>query len=188
MSSIQEKIDTFRLNCYEMAVNDANELSASIEEKINKNIKDEIEVYEQEASKKCEKKSRRLEQNYNSQIFDEQNMARHAVIDAENAIKEDLRTTVTHKIKEFVNSEAYKNFLINNINKSLTKLKINGGDIIKIGITTDDFSKYKAEIEEKFNAQAEEISNKNIGGSICVNESKNISVNNTLKTLIEENL
>ena len=35
MSSIQEKIDIFRSNCYEMAVNDANELSASIEEKIN---------------------------------------------------------------------------------------------------------------------------------------------------------
>lgn len=188
MSSIQEKIDIFRSNCYEMAVNDANELSASIEEKINKNIKDEIEVYEQEASIKCEKKTRKLEQKYNCQIFDEQNIARHAIIDAENAIKDDLRETVTHRIKEFVDSEEYKDFLINNIKTSLRKLKINEGNIIRIGVTINDFTKYKAEIEEKFNAKVEEISNKNIGGSICVNEDKNISINNTLKTLIEENL
>lgn len=188
MSSIQEKIDTFRLNCYEMAVNDANQLSASIEEKIKQNIKDEVELYEKEANEKCEKKLRKLEQNYNCQIFEEQNAARHSVIEAENEIKDDLKATVISKIKEFTNTQSYTNFLINNIKESLSKLKIEEEDQIKIEITTNDMSKYKKEIEEKFNAKVEEMSNKNIGGSICVNESKKISINNTLQTLIEENL
>lgn len=188
MSSIQDKIDIFRSNCYEMAKDEANELSISIEEKINKNIEEEVELYKQESNKKYEKKSRKLEQNYNCQIFKEENIAKHSIIDAENKIKNDLKITVTNKIKDFVNSEDYKSFLINNISSALDKLKIENGDVIKINITNNDFEKYKDEIKGQFDFEVLEISNKNIGGSICVNESKNISINNTLKILIEENL
>ena len=188
MSSIQDKIDTFRLNCFEMATNEANQLSASIEERINKNIKDEIELYTKESNERYEKKSKKLEQNYNCQIFDERNTARHAIIDAENEIKNDLKNTVTDKIKAFVNSEDYEKYLINNITSALNKLKIENGDIVKINITECDFNNYKTKINDNFSYVVDKISNKNIGGSICVNESKNISIDNTLKTLIEENL
>lgn len=188
MSSVQDKIDKFRLNCYEMATHEENELSFAIDEKINKNIEDEIDLYQKEANAKYEKKSKKLEQNYNCQIFDEENMARHAVIDAENEIKNDLKRTVTGKIKEFVNSEAYKNFLIKNISNALNKLRIEDGDVVKINITNEDFNKYKDEIKNQFNFEIGEISDKNIGGAICINESKNISINNTLKILIEENV
>ena len=115
-------------------------------------------------------------------------MARHAVIDAENEIKNDLKRTVTGKIKEFANSEAYKNFLIKNISNALNKLRIGDGDVVKINITNEDFNKYKDEIKNQFNFEIGEISDKNIGGAICINESKNISINNTLKILIEENV
>lgn len=188
MSSIQDKIDTFRLNCYEMATNDANELSETIEEKINKNIKEEVELYKEKSNRKNEKKYRKLEQNYNCRIFDEENMARHAIMDVEDMIKKDLKDTVTEQIKEFVNSEIYKSFLFKNISSAINKLNIEDGNIIKINITDNDFNKYKDEIRDKFNFKVDVISNTNIGGSICVNESKNISINNTLKILIEENL
>lgn len=188
MSSIQDKIDTFRLNCYEMATNDANKLSETIEEKINKNIKEEIELYKEEASRKYEKKYKKLEQSYNCQIFDEENMARHAIMDVEDTIKKDLKDTVTEQIKKFVNSEIYKSFLFKNISSAINKLNIENGNIIKINITGNDFNKYKDEIKDKFNFEVDAISNRNIGGSICINESKNISINNTLRILIEENL
>ena len=60
MSSIQEKMDKFQYNCYEMAKIEANNLSQEIEEKIDKNIKDEINLYREESNEKYEKKERKL--------------------------------------------------------------------------------------------------------------------------------
>ena len=187
MSSIQEKIDKFQLNCYDIAKNEANKLTVEIEEKIDKNIKDEIRLYKKDSELKYERRANQIEQNYNCDVYDAENKAKHIIIEKKDNIKKDLQNEVIKRIKEFIKSYDYQYYLINNIDEAIQNLKIEEGDVVTIGITPEDYNVYQGEIKNKFGYSINTILSKNLGGSICINESKKISINNTLKTLIEEN-
>ena len=101
-------------------------------------------------------------------------------------LKENINSMVESQIYNFIETYEYKNFLFRNIEKTLSKMDMN--ECIEVYITEKDFYKFKDEIEKTFNVKLEKIENENIGGCVVIDSQNHISINNTLKTNIEEKI
>lgn len=186
MIDIDDKIKKFQNNCIETATNEANTLKQSINTKINSKIEDELSSYRQEALKKYNRQVNKLEKNYNSKIFELNNNSNIAILNKRRELSDTLKLEIKLKILNFVNSDKYFDFLLDNIKKSILELGKQGESLVKIYLTQNDKNKYENKISSYFNFDIDGINNDFIGGSICVGTTKNIYIDNTLKTLIDE--
>ncbi len=57
-----------------------------------------------------------------------------------------------------------------------------------IFITENDYFKFSEEISETFNMKVDKIDNENIGGCVLININDKISIDNTIKNNIEEEI
>lgn len=186
MVDIENKIIKFQNNCIETATREANSLKEIINDKVNSKIEDELASYREEALKKYNRQVDKLEKSYNSKIFELNNNYKIAILNKQKQLLQNLKLEVTLQVLNFVNSDKYLEFLIQNIKHSILELGKQGESLVKIYITQNDKDKYENKIYSCFNFDIDVISNDFIGGSICVGSTKNISIDNTLKTLIEE--
>ena len=188
MSTISEKISKFKETCSQMAINESNVLTNTINEEIEKNIKEEVLEYEKEKKKEHIKKIERLEQKHNSEIFQTENNARYEVLKKEDELKERLYNKVLNKIVEFTKGNEYKEYLKKNIEQTINSLNVEENDRINIKITNKDMNLFGKDLSSKYNIQFETIEDSYIGGSIGINSDKQILIDNTLKTQIEDSL
>ena len=186
MIDIDNKIKKFQNNCIETATREANSLKESIDNKINSKIEDEIASYREEAVRKYNRQISKLEKNYNSKIYELNNNSNISILNKRRELSDTLKLEVKLQILNFVNSDKYFEFLIDNIKSSILEIGKHGESLVKIYLTQNDKDKYENKISSYFNFDIDSISNDFIGGSICVGVTKNISIDNTLKTLIEE--
>ena len=185
MDDIKQKLKRFEESCLNTARIEAEETVSQIDKKISENIKQDIQEYEEEKQKEYEKKIIKLEHNYNSKIFQLNNDARHAILQKEEELKKEMLSEIVDKLRVFVGSEKYEEFLIKNINKSKEKLNFENADEISIYVTRNDKEKYGAKLKDVFSCNLYGIDDSYIGGAICTNETKKISVDNTIKELLE---
>lgn len=186
MSSIDEKIKKFKETCSYMASEESKILSNQIDEEIEKNIKEEIAEYEAERKKEHLKKMERLEQKHNTELFQTDNNARYEILKKEKELKEKLYNKIINKIVEFTNGNKYKDFLNKNIKQTIVNLKIEEGNDAVLRITKKDMEKFGKELKSNYDVKFETIEDSNYGGSIGINTSKQILIDNSLKTQVEE--
>ncbi len=187
MKNISQKLKKFEENCLQMAQIEAKTLEEKIEKEIDERISEEILEYQKDAKINLEKKFSKIQKEYNSKIYQMNNNAKISILARKKQLSEQLKKEIIQKITEFTNSEKYLNFLLNNIKEAILVIENTEKDNIKIGLTQRDINKYYKYIKEKFSGKIYSIDNNYIGGSICTNLSKNISADNTLKMLVEEN-
>lgn len=189
MDSIDDKLKKFQKNCYDMATEDANNISSHIESLISANTNEKIKVYEEKYKKDYEKKAQKLEQDYNSKIFNLANKTKHDILELNEKYINNLKDMVQKEILKFVVSSNYYDFLEKNVEQSLDKLNITPSDNITIQINKKDFLKYNKKLKDKFNYKIENLTNKKIiGGSICINCTKQILIDNSLDIIIDEKI
>lgn len=188
MDAVSNKIEIFQNNCYQMAQIEADNLRNEIDSEINENIKSEIKKYKEETERNFYKKIQKKEKNYNSEILNQEIECKQNIVEKQKELQEDLKTEIYNRIVDFINTDNYKKFLFNNIEKVIDNCKLNNtvnSDII-LYLTQRDADKYKDEIQTNFQCNIEIMESSNIGGAI--GETKNILVDNSLRTLIEENI
>lgn len=188
MSSVEDKVNKFREKCCQMAMNDSNVLSYKINEEIEKNIKEELAEYQEEMEKEHKKRIEKLIQNHNCEVFQIENNARYQVIKKEEELQQRMKSNIISKIKDYVKSDKYKEFLNRNICETVNNLNVKENDNVLIKLTSVDLEKYGNEMKQRFNFSFEVMPEDNIGGSIGINKTQNILIDNSLKTAIEDNV
>ena len=186
MDTVSRKIENFQNNCYQMAKIEADKLKKEIDSEINDNIKIEIKKYKEETERNFNKKIDKIEKNYNSEIFNQEIECKQNIVERQKELKEDLKAEIYDKIVNYIDTENYKKFLFNNIEQVINSCNLNNNQNVILYLTKTDFSKYKEEIKSEFQCNMEIMDSSNIGGTI--GETENVLVDNSLKTLIEENI
>lgn len=187
MRDIDIKLDKIRKNCTETAKRETTILKEENDLFSKEKIEEKVEDYKEQLKEKYISESNKLEREYNRCLFDYE-MEEHVKI---NKFKQDLINNTKQKIiaefQKFIESKDYELYLNRNIKNVLNNFSGKNNDF-KLYITERDYAKYKDKIEKLFNIKLEKIGNENIGGCIVINESEKISIDNTIKTNIEEKI
>lgn len=195
MDVISEKIENFRNNCYQMAQNEAERLKKEIDNEINENIKIETKKYQEEIEKNFNKRIDKIEKSYNSEIFNQEIEYKQNITEKQKELQEDLKSEIYTRIEKFVDTENYKKFLFDNIEQVIKSCDLHNSkqvvsdsnlNNVKLYLTQRDYNKYKDEVKTMYQCTIETMENIYIGGAI--GETKNVLVDNSLKTLIQENI
>ena len=186
MIDINKKLDKIEKNCYELAKREYKFLKEDNDNIISEKVLEKVNSYKEELTKKYTNEISKIEREYNRNLFDYEMAERVKVNEFKQNLKENINSMVESQIYNFIETYEYKNFLFRNIEKTLSKMDMN--DCIEVYITEKDFYKFKEEIEKTFNVKLEKIENENIGGCVVIDSQNHISINNTLKTNIEEKI
>lgn len=186
MIDINKKLDKIEKNCYELAKREYKFLKEDNDNIISEKVLEKVNSYKEELSKKYTNEISKIEREYNRNLFDYEMAERVKVNEFKQNLKENINSMVESQIYNFIETYEYKNFLFRNIEKTLSKMDMN--ECIEVYITEKDFYKFKDEIEKTFNVKLEKIENENIGGCVVIDSQNHISINNTLKTNIEEKI
>lgn len=188
MDDIKSKLEDLRNDCITQAKNEANEMNNNIDMKIENDIKEQIEEYSKKQEVRFNREIKNLEKQYNTKRYELEKEVKMNLLEMQKEVKMDLINTVEENMKIFVQSEEYLNYLIKNINNSLSKIGKKGDNII-IYITNYDSGRYSKILSANFNEyNIETISDDNIGGSKCLDKSSNIIIDNTIRLLIRERI
>ena len=186
MIDINKKLDKIEKNCYELAKREYKFLKEDNDNIISEKVLEKVNSYKEELTKKYTNEISKIEREYNRNLFDYEMAERVKVNEFKQNLKENINSMVESQIYNFIETYEYKNFLFRNIEKMLSKMDMN--ECIEVYITEKDFYKFKDEIEKTFNVKLEKIENENIGGCVVIDSQNHISINNTLKTNIEEKI
>lgn len=186
MIDINKKLDKIEKNCYELAKREYKFLKEDNDNIISEKVLEKVNSYKEELTKKYTNEISKIEREYNRNLFDYEMAERVKVNEFKQNLKENINSMVESQIYNFIETYEYKNFLFRNIEKTLSKMDMN--ECIEVYITEKDFYKFKDEIEKTFNVKLEKIENENIGGCVVIDSLNHISINNTLKTNIEEKI
>lgn len=186
MIDINKKLDKIEKNCYELAKREYKFLKEDNDNIISEKVLEKVNSYKEELTKKYTNEISKIEREYNRNLFDYEMAERVKVNEFKQNLKENINSMVESQIYNFIETYEYKNFLFRNIEKTLSKMDMN--ECIEVYITEKDFYKFKDEIEKTFNVKLEKIENENIGGCVVIDSQNHISINNTLKTNIEEKI
>lgn len=185
--NMDKKIEKMEKNCYETARNELKVLKEENDVTSNEKIFQMVENYKDELRQKFESELNRINREYNKNLFDYEMEERIKI----NKFKETLTNNIYNKIikelQDFVKTEEYKAYLFNSINTVLNKFE-NRKNTCTIYLTENDYYKLKDKIYAEFDLNIEKIDNENIGGCIIVNNSEKISIDNTLRTNIQEKI
>ena len=186
MIDINKRLDKIEKNCYELAKREYKFLKEDNDNIISEKVLEKVNSYKEELTKKYTNEISKIEREYNRNLFDYEMAERVKVNEFKQNLKENINSMVESQIYNFIETYEYKNFLFRNIEKTLSKMDMN--ECIEVYITEKDFYKFKDEIEKTFNVKLEKIENENIGGCVVIDSLNHISINNTLKTNIEEKI
>lgn len=186
MIDINKKLDKIEKNCYELAKREYKFLKEDNDNIISEKVLEKVNSYKEELTKKYTNEISKIEREYNRNLFDYEMTERVKVNEFKQNLKENINSMVESQIYNFIETYEYKDFLFRNIEKTLSKINMN--ECIEVYITEKDFYKFKDEIEKTFNVRLEKIENENIGGCVVIDSLNHISINNTLKTNIEEKI
>jgi hypothetical protein len=184
MADIDKKLDKIEKSCYETARKELKLLKEENDNICNQKVLEKVNLYKDELSKKYSNELNKIEREYNRSLFDYEMEERIKINNFKQTLIDNINSKVEKEFLKFADSSEYKEYLFRTIKNTLNKLEKNN-DVI-LYITENDYSKFKDEIENKFHINLEKISNENIGGCAVIDNKNKISIDNTLKTNIEE--
>ena len=182
--NVDKKIEKIEKNCYELAKKEEKQLKEQLDFEADKEVSLKLEDYKKELAVKYDNEVNKIIRQYNRDSFDFEMEEKIKINEFKDTLLQNIYSKVIFELQKFSDSEEYKSYLFKNIKDLLDDLKNN----CKIYLTEKDYNKFGQEIEKEFNSNIEKISNDNIGGCIVVNEIQKISIDNTLKTNIQEKI
>lgn len=186
MVDVNKKLDKIEKNCYETAKKEFNLLKEENDNIISEKVLEKVNSYKEELAKKYVNEINKIEREYNRNLFDYEMDERIKVNDFKQSLKNNINSQVELEMWKFVDSLEYKDYLLKTINKTLENIERN--ENTEIYVTEKDFDRFKDELQERFCIKIDKISNENIGGCVVIDSVNKVSINNTLKTNIEEKI
>ncbi len=183
MSSIDEKFGKFERSCLDMARLEAYELKVNMNKKIQERIEDEVNQYKKDADNKYVNKLNKMEKKFNSDIYVAELDYKKTILSNKYIILQDIKKEVQNKLKIFVNSNEYLEYLEKNIISVMENLQ---GDSYEIYITENDYNKYKDIITQKYNCTLKIAENEIIGGCLAIDKLNNVAIDNSIRNCLEE--
>ena len=128
-----------------------------------------------------------LNKNYNHSIF---TLKKEGQIKVENFKKSkirELKNKILDKYNDYKNTEEYKYDLISRIKATMGKA--GEGSRFEIMVVENDYNNYIEMLKNEFvNIDIKQLSNDYIGGCIIFNKDKKMLIDNTIRTVLEEEL
>jgi hypothetical protein len=186
MADNEKKIEKLEKSCYETAKKELKILEKENSDVYSEKINEMVEDYKESLRKKYNQEINKLSREYNREVFDYEMEEKVKLNKFKNTLIDNMKTKIEYAMHNFINTEEYENYLINNIKISMNKIK--NIEDTTIYLTEKDYYKFKEKIENNFNIKFDKLENDYIGGSIIINNRERISVDNTIKTNIEEKI
>lgn len=188
MNDIKNKIEELREDCIREANIEADEMNKNIDEKIENDIKEQLDEYSRKQRIRYDREMKGLEKQYNIKKYELEKNSKMNLLEKQKEIIIDLINSVEKKMKDFVQSEKYFDYLVKNINNSLNKIGSKTNSVI-IYITDYDYNRYSNMLSASFKDYTiKTTSDENIGGCKCLDEDSNIIIDNTISLLIRERI
>ena len=187
MVDIEKKIQILEDSAVKSANKDAEILGEKINNIAQEKISEKLDNYRDFLAEKYEKEVNKIIRDYNKRIFDYEKNDKMKIINFKQNLVSNINSKVKEKLTIFVNSYEYKEYLFKNISDTLRKVH-SENSFCKVCIVERDYYQFKNEILNVFNIELDKIDNINIGGCIAENRNAKISVNNTIKNNLEENI
>lgn len=183
MIKINLKIEKIQKNCIETAKKELSVLKEENNLLCNEQISKMIEEYKEQLSTKYSNEINKIEREYNRNLFDYEAEGNVYVNKFKSKLFINIKSKIIEELESFTKSKEYKNYLYKNIR---TTLKNINGENFTIYITERDFEKFGVELSKDFAMNFSKIKNDNIGG--CKIKNDKISIDNTIKIIIEEKI
>jgi vacuolar-type H+-ATPase subunit E/Vma4 len=184
---LEKKLKNVEDNCINLAKKDAEALRKTTEKERDEKIAEYIAKYKEELDAKLNKEIALLNKNYNHDVF---NMKKEGKIKIENFKKNklrDIKRKILDKFNDYKKTDEYKYSLISRIKATMEKA--GEGTSFEIMIVENDYNNYIEMIKNEFsNIDIKQISDDFIGGCLIFNKDKKMLIDNTIKTVLEEEL
>ena len=184
---IDKKIEKIEKSCMEIAKKELKELEEENNSRVDSEVKEKVNSYKDELASRYEEELKKINREFNKKAYDYEMNSRVKINNFKETLKKDITTKVTNGIWLFVDSEQYEEYLYASIEKVLNKVSFNTNSS-KLYLTEKDFDRFSEGIRNRFGIAIDKIPNDNVGGCVIVDNSLNISVDNTIKTLIDEKI
>lgn len=181
---IEEKMKIFEASCQKLLQKETMELNKNIDSEIEKQIKDELEEYEQKEELAYHKRLEKLEKDYNKQINAGQMESKKEILNAKKNWQKDLKKEVENRLKQYTNLPEYETFLFGRIEETLKKTETTQNCML--GITQQDYERFATKIQQKYQINLYTIANSYMGGCVLEDKQAGIYIDNTLQNSMEE--
>ncbi len=182
--NIEEKTKIFEASCQKLLQKEITQLNKNIDSEIEKQIKDEVEEYEQKEEVTYNKRLEKLEKDYNKQMYLMQMESKKEILEAKKEWQKDLKKEVENRVKNYVNTPEYETFLFARIDETIRKTTQTQN--CTLGITQQDYEKFASKIQEKYPIKLYQIANSYLGGCVLEDKNAGIYIDNTLQNSMEE--
>lgn len=182
----QDKIELFRASIDELAKYDYDKIEKEVEAEIKESIQEELEEYENKKKANYEKTASKIEKDFNKKIFNYELDCKKEIAEEERKLKEKIKSKAKEILKEFVNSDKYKDLLKKYLDDSFSKIENN--ENIVVGLTKQDLDKYGNFIKSNYKVSLKEIPISYIGGCTVESSLDEIYIDNTLLNTINEKM
>ena len=184
--NIKEKEKILEASCKKLLARDIAELNKTINTDIEKQIKEELEQYQQKEEFAYHKKIEKLEKDYNKQIYSAEMESKKEVLDQKKVILKELKKEVVEILRRFTNEPEYEEFL----NKRIMEVteKVSNSENSFLSLVSKDNEKYGNKIREKYGVEIKIMEDKYIGGCILEDKIEGLYIDNTIENSINENL
>ena len=182
--SIESKLEEFNSSCKKIAINEKKELEENLENEIKSKVDAEMARYEEKLAKKKEDEEKKIINSFNSDLWNLEGNCKKELIKQNEEIKSILLESISNKMRNFVNSDEYCDFLIKTIEKAI---EISGSNGIRILVTKYDKDRF-FNIISKYGYISDELPDQNIGGIIVKTDNKYIdnTILNSIKEALDE--
>ena len=181
---LDKKLKEFEESCLNLASKETEQLKEEIKQEIEEQMKEELDEYTERKKWNFDKTVDKLEKDFIKEVFLYQNECKKEILQAKIEIDDDLKKSVQKKLENFIKTKNYKDFLLNLISNTISKIE--GEEKLSIGITSNDYEKYKDIIIEKYKHEVVKIDNDYIGG--CTIKTDKVYIDNTLLNSLDEKM
>ena len=182
----QLKLDKIEKNCINSANEDFKKLKNENDASIEKIVNEEVEKYKNTLDEKYKREVAKLEKEYNKEIYNYSMNSKRKERQFEDTLILNLHKEIIEIFCEYTDDDEYEKYLFSNIEKVLEKIQRKEESIIYI--TENDIKRFGEKIKAKYDVEIKKIDNDYIGGVILLNNTDKVSIDNTLKTNIEEKI
>lgn len=176
---IEEKLKSIEAICRSEAKAQKESLEKQVNSKIHESIQEIIDEFKLKENKKKISTLVKMEKEYNANLWQLEKEYKQKYLQQEDIIKNNLFEELKVEMMKFTKSKQYVDYLLKNINKTLSKFSEKQN--LTIYVTAHDQSKIS-----HIYANTKILDDKYIGG--CIVENGIQSINNTLLENLEEKI
>lgn len=108
---INTKLQQFNRSLKQMVGKEYEIREKNVKQEIKSGMEQEITEYEAKKQANYEKNKQRIEKDYHKKVYQYELQCKKEIIEEENNIKQQIQKEATMRLKEFLKTEDYQNFL-----------------------------------------------------------------------------